>query len=102
MLRRQEEELDAAGVARVRQRSLERAAGRAKEAADTLEAIRQARASDVKTPAPSPTKSQPRADGSGASPTAPAAATDHAALEREQPSVVRKRHDEAMQVLQKH
>ena len=81
---------------------VERAASRAKEAAETLEEIRRARASDVKD-APAPPPHAQRGGGSGATPSpSPAAAVDHASFDREAPAVVRKRHDDAMQVLQKH
>jgi Ca-activated chloride channel homolog len=80
---------------------VERAASRAKEAADTLEAIRQARASDVKAPVTPPAQSY-RGGGAPSPSPSPAAAVDHAAFDREAPAVVRKRHDDAMQVLQKH
>ncbi len=73
-----------------------RAAAQAREAADTLEAIRLARASDAPKPAPGAAAAPRDAVKPRAFNPAPASA------ELDPPDKVRKRHDEAMQVLQKH
>jgi Ca-activated chloride channel homolog len=80
---------DAGKLAQGRNRETETLAARVQHAADTLEQIRVARASDVPHPTTGGAQKEPAARN--ASPARP-----------QPPETVRKQHDEAMQVLQKH
>ena len=91
---------DANKLAKGKNADVENAAARAQQAADTLEQIRLARESDVPKPA-SPVSAG--GGGGGIQPSAPLTARPRSqAFPAPAPADVRRQHDEAMNVLQKH